>query len=201
MFAATLAALRRRAPAAAMAATRGSTSSNRLLTSRPGRPGAGRLIPGGRAAFAPLAAVRASAPGATAAASSSAAPPPPAPTPLPKLKDSFLTGNSNVYLVRRKREREREGRELALLFSRDRWHPSMPSQRATLGRPLSLLRLRTTRAHPILSPKPTLHTQEELEERYRADPASVDQSWAAFFRALGTRRRREDGWMRAAAAG
>jgi 2-oxoglutarate dehydrogenase N-terminus len=26
---------------------------------------------------------------------------------------------------------------------------------------------------------------EELEERYRADPGSVDKSWASFFRSLG----------------
>ena len=27
---------------------------------------------------------------------------------------------------------------------------------------------------------------EELEERYRADPSSVDKTWASFFRSLGT---------------
>jgi hypothetical protein len=28
---------------------------------------------------------------------------------------------------------------------------------------------------------------EELEERYRSDPSSVDKSWASFFRSLGKR--------------
>jgi 2-oxoglutarate dehydrogenase complex dehydrogenase (E1) component-like enzyme len=47
---------------------------------------------------------------------------------------------------------------------------------------------------PTLLPPPNTAAkkkQEELEERYRADPASVDQSWAAFFRALGKKRGRE----------
>jgi 2-oxoglutarate dehydrogenase E1 component len=26
---------------------------------------------------------------------------------------------------------------------------------------------------------------EELEERYRADPSSVDKTWASFFKSLG----------------
>ena len=28
---------------------------------------------------------------------------------------------------------------------------------------------------------------EDMEERYRQDPSSVDKSWASFFRSLGTR--------------
>ena len=27
---------------------------------------------------------------------------------------------------------------------------------------------------------------EDLEERYRSDPGSVDKSWSSFFRSLGT---------------
>ena len=104
MALAALAALRRRAPALARpVAGAARWASGGSWPRSPPAP-FGLASPGGSAAWGGGGAyrgLRAAAP-AAAAASSAAAPPPPAPTPLPKLKDSFLTANSNVYLVRRK---------------------------------------------------------------------------------------------------
>jgi 2-oxoglutarate dehydrogenase complex dehydrogenase (E1) component-like enzyme len=32
---------------------------------------------------------------------------------------------------------------------------------------------------------PALHTFEELQQRYKADPSSMDKTWAMFFKAMG----------------
>ncbi len=103
-----------------------------------------------------------------------AAPPDPKPVPLPKLKDRYFSVSENHLSL-----------HLGVFCFYSCGHAEQYS---------CTTQYRCSHEHRTFSAETcsfldgTSSTYlEELEERYRADPTSVDKTWASFFNSLGAR--------------